>query len=112
MGYKELIGFLNSHPQFGNLTKLEESSIYVVPLETSVQPFKSPPRRETPAWWSVYNSLKHDKYRSRRSGTLGMACLSLAALFRASTFPGADNRPPQIFTLFEGDRMYLMTGIP
>jgi len=70
---------------FAEYLNLAPVEVYIRRNYDSIKPFekfKNPNLGDKiPAWWRVYNDLKHDFYSNINQGTIKNALLSLSALF-------------------------------
>ena len=99
MSYRRLLGFIKKHKEFyETLANLEGNNIFIIPLQEFIQPFK-PINGQIPFWWSVYNSLKHDKYVASKSGNLETSLHCLGALYRLVTYPHNPDSLPPLFAM-------------
>ena len=61
---------------------LQKGFLQVRPLNENIRPFENwSDEKNPPAWWNVYNLIKHDGINSKKEANLKTALNSLAALF-------------------------------
>lgn len=106
MNYLELHGFIKEQKEFyTTLANLEGNNIFVIPIQQFIQPFKPMEGKEFPSWWSVYNSLKHDRFSARKEGNLKISLHCLAALYRLVTYPHLSDSHPLLFAMHTVSKM-------